>query len=148
MSNTLFVHNSGFRGGASRIVKNERYSGLPGKLRREKCGRLDTIFQQNNIKHIDFLSLDIEGHELNAISTVNLNKVVIDIIISESDAIWPLLQNKYRKHFVTNTDFIYIRKNIVLLIEQNGGQITNWRDIPACFNGTCATKSCWYGRNK
>ncbi len=148
ISNVLFVDNSGFRGGASRIVNNKKYKGLRGNLREQKCARLDEIFHHQNIKHIDFLSLDIEGHELNAISTINFNEVIIDIIISESDTIWPILQHKYIKHFVTNTDFIYIRKKLTLNIIKNGGEITNWYDIPACHNKTCATKSCWYGNIK
>jgi FkbM family methyltransferase len=35
---------------------------------------LENIFDKNNVKKIDFLSLDVEGYELNILKGINLNK--------------------------------------------------------------------------
>lgn len=139
--NVLFVDNIGFKGGASKVVNSLKYKGLRGNVITKNCTRLDTLFKNENIKHVDFLSLDIEGHELNALSTIDFEYTNIDIIISENGKIWPLLKNRYRRYPQKNSDYIYLRKGFKMLIEKNGMNITRWNDLPACYS-KCLVKSC------
>jgi len=47
--------------------------------------RLETIFDIHNIKHIHYLSIDVEGGEYPVIQSINFNKVFIDVIEFESN---------------------------------------------------------------
>eukprot|EP01084_Bolivina_argentea_P149180 260655_1 len=49
------------------------------------CVTLQSIFDAKNIKHIDYMSLDIEGSELHALKGVNWNKTKIDIMSVETN---------------------------------------------------------------
>lgn len=44
---------------------------------------LGSIFTQHNIKKVDFLSLDVEGYEMQALSGVNFDEVEISFILVE-----------------------------------------------------------------
>jgi FkbM family methyltransferase len=47
--------------------------------------RLDTIFEENNISHIHFMSIDVEGAEFSVIKSINFDKVFIDVILFENN---------------------------------------------------------------
>ena len=47
--------------------------------------RLETIFDQYNIKHVDYLSIDVEGAEFEVIKSINFDKVTIDVIGFENN---------------------------------------------------------------
>lgn len=47
--------------------------------------RLDAIFNENNIHHVDLLSIDVEGGEQNVLETIDFDKVEIYIICIELD---------------------------------------------------------------
>lgn len=49
------------------------------------CVRLNTILQKYGISHIDFFSLDVEGHELEVLKTIDFSKITIDVITVEND---------------------------------------------------------------
>lgn len=83
----------------------ERYDGKEQLCSLEKCSRLNIkkfsnefksmktinvktinimdLFQKNNIKHIDYFSLDIEGYELNILNTIDFDKINIDFFTIE-----------------------------------------------------------------
>jgi len=42
--------------------------------------RLETIFDQNNVTHIHYLNIDVEGGEFDVIKSINFDKVFIDVI--------------------------------------------------------------------
>lgn len=42
------------------------------------------IFAENNISQIDFMSLDVEGHELDVLRSINFSKVRVRIIATET----------------------------------------------------------------
>ena len=66
-------------------------------MRTVQCRSLQSIILEGGHRHIDFLSLDVEGHEVQALSSVDLSKVHIDIIISENPRVAELLlRNGYR----------------------------------------------------
>jgi FkbM family methyltransferase len=50
-----------------------------------KTNRLETIFDNNNIKHVHYLSIDVEGGEYAVLSSINFDKVFIDIIGFENN---------------------------------------------------------------
>lgn len=45
--------------------------------------KLQTIFNKYNITYIDYFSLDIEGAEINALNSIDFNKVYIDVMTIE-----------------------------------------------------------------
>lgn len=49
------------------------------------CRTLASIFAEYGIRHIDFFSLDVEGFEAEVLSTINFNRVTIDVLITEID---------------------------------------------------------------
>jgi len=50
-----------------------------------KTKRLETIFAENNVKHVNYLSIDVEGAEFEVIKSINFDKVFIDVIGFENN---------------------------------------------------------------
>ena len=83
--------------------------------------RLDKILEENNFDNIDFMNLDVEGHELEVLKTINFKKtklkyICIEMInhnnlsIKNSDQILDLLEtNKFEQ--LKKFEFNYIFKN-------------------------------------
>jgi len=83
--------------------------------------RLDNILEENNFDNIDFMNLDVEGHELEVLKTINFKKtklkyICIEMInhnnlsIKNSDQILDLLEtNKFEQ--LKKFEFNYIFKN-------------------------------------
>ena len=123
-SNVSFHQGLGWRGGSSKI--------LPGAARPEghgvrtvQCRSLQSIILEGGHRHIDFLSLDVEGHEVQALSSVDLSKVHIDIIISENPRVAELLlRNGYRLQSSAH-DNIWLRSKFEPAITRHGGKVTD-----------------------
>lgn len=47
---------------------------------------LKNIFEEENITHIDYMSIDVEGHELNVIKGIDFNKVKINVLTIENNS--------------------------------------------------------------
>ena len=47
--------------------------------------RIETICQKNDIKHIHYLSIDVEGGEMKVLESINFDKVFIDVIGFENN---------------------------------------------------------------
>jgi len=47
--------------------------------------KLETIFDENKISHVNYLSIDVEGAEFEVIKSINFDKVFIDIIGFENN---------------------------------------------------------------
>ncbi len=77
------------------------------------CKRLETIFGQYNLdkQHISFLSVDVEGAELNVLKSNNWNKYRPEIIILES--------------FEMNIAN-YLKDAVHIFLEQNNYKLLNW----------------------
>ena len=58
-----------------RLDKELYHHGGNKKIVKVKTSRLDTVFEENNIKHIHFLSIDVEGAEFSVIKSINFDKV-------------------------------------------------------------------------
>ncbi len=51
----------------------------------KKQKRLDEILLENNIKYVDYLSIDVEGYELNVLKSINFSKINIKVIGLKND---------------------------------------------------------------
>ena len=73
-------------------------------LTKVKATTLEKILDKQNCKHIDFLSLDTEGYELNILKGLNLDKyrpiyMLIEIYTKDYDNIIEFLESKnYNLH--------------------------------------------------
>lgn len=47
--------------------------------------KIETICEENNINHIHYLSIDVEGGEMKVIKSINFDKVFIDVIAFENN---------------------------------------------------------------
>lgn len=64
--------------------------------------RLETIFDEKNIKHVNYLSIDVEGGEFDVVKSINFEKVFIDVIGFENnydDVSVPILSYLESKNF-------------------------------------------------
>ena len=65
--------------------------------------KLETIFDENNILHINYLSIDVEGAEFEVIKSINFDKVFIDVIGFENnynDVSIPIIKYLETKGFI------------------------------------------------
>jgi FkbM family methyltransferase len=65
--------------------------------------RLETILDQHNIQHIHYLSIDVEGAEMDVIQSINFDKVFIDVIGFENnyqDVSVPIVEYLQSKGYV------------------------------------------------
>lgn len=67
------------------VISDIGYFGGVLKILPMPCVRLDTILDQYQISHIDFLSLDVEGHEIDVLKSIDFSKVTINVIAVEND---------------------------------------------------------------
>ena len=69
--------------------------------------RLDKIFNAHNVKHINYLSVEVEGAEFAVLKSINYNDVFIDVIGFENnyeDTSMPIIQ------FLLDKGFVMIKK--------------------------------------
>ena len=89
-----------------------------------KTQKLETILDQHNISHVNYLSIDVEGAEFEVIKSINFDKVFIDVIGFENnyeDTSIPIIQFLENKNYVmckniTNhkpVDIFMINKNSI-----------------------------------
>jgi len=73
----------------SRHMKRLNYenevTGASTELINVKTKRLETICDENNITHVNYLSIDVEGAEYEVIKSINFDKVFIDVIGFENN---------------------------------------------------------------
>jgi len=65
--------------------------------------KIETICNENNIKHINYLSIDVEGAEFDVIKSINFDTVFIDVIGFENnymDTSIPIIEFLKSKNFV------------------------------------------------
>ena len=79
--------------------------------------RFETICDENNIKHIHYLSIDVEGAEFEVIKSINFNKVFIDIIEFEnnySDKSIPIV------HYLEDNNYVVIHIQLdIFMVHKN-----------------------------
>jgi FkbM family methyltransferase len=65
--------------------------------------KLETIFNEHNVSHIHYLSIDVEGAEFEVIKSINFNKVFIDVIGFENnynDISIPIIEYLKSKNYI------------------------------------------------
>lgn len=86
-----YRYNQHYKAGHSGLNKyyepqqRERVNNLPcrKKLVSVHCVKLQTLLDKYQIKHIDYLSLDVEGGEAAVLESIDFDKTTIDIITLE-----------------------------------------------------------------
>ena len=133
-NNTIFLYNSGYTEMLSGIEEyydekhllrlkkeNIEYGGETNKIIIE-TKRLENILNEYNIKHINYLSIDVECAELEVIKSINFNNVFIDIIGVANK--YENLSSKIIK-YLKNKDFILLNKdNDIFMINKKSKFLT------------------------
>ena len=102
-----------------RLQRENTQMGSTTEIIKVETKKLQTILDKNNIKHINYLSIDVEGAEFEVIKSINFDKVFIDIIGFENnynDVSIPIvdyLQNKGFIHIYTCVDIFMINKKSI-----------------------------------
>jgi FkbM family methyltransferase len=63
-----------------RRERENRKKGSTTRIIQVQTKRLEDIFQAHDIRHVHYLSIDVEGAELDVIRSINFDKVYIDVI--------------------------------------------------------------------
>jgi FkbM family methyltransferase len=69
----------------NRLKSENSQMGSKTSLVTVETKRLETIFDQYSVKHINYLSIDVEGAELEVIKSIHFDKVFIDVIEFENN---------------------------------------------------------------
>ncbi len=100
-----------------RLEKENKEMGGETKIVVVKTKRIETICDKYNIKHINYLSIDVEGAEFDVIKSINFDKVFIDVIGFENnynDTSAPIIE--YLKKF----NYIEIHRALdIFMINKN-----------------------------
>ena len=86
-----------------RLTRENRENNSITQIIDVETKRVETICDIHNIKHIHYLSIDVEGAEFNVIKSINFDKVFIDVIEFENnydDISLPIIQYLESKNFV------------------------------------------------
>jgi len=76
--------------------------------------RLETIFDEYNIKNVNYLSIDVEGAEFDVIKSIDFDKVFIDVICFEVnyiDSSVPIILYLQEKNYF----IIYMTLDIIMI---------------------------------
>jgi FkbM family methyltransferase len=68
-----------------RLEHENKIMGSTTEVIKVKTKKLETILDENNIKHINYLSIDVEGAEFEVIKSIDFDKVFIDVIGFENN---------------------------------------------------------------
>ena len=74
-----------------------------------KTRKLEDILDENKVKHINYLSIDVEGAEFDVIKSINFDKVFIDVIGFENN--YPDVGEEIQK-YLENNGFKFLHKSI------------------------------------
>ena len=88
--------------------ENKNYGGTT-QLIKVKTKKLETICNENNISHINYLSIDVEGAEFEVIKSINFDNVFVDVIGFENnynDTSIPIVK------YLENRNYAVIHKSL------------------------------------
>ena len=115
-TNLYFYHNR------SAINTLSKVSGINAKeIKKIKTQTLDNIIEDSKFKNkiIDYLSIDVEGHELNVMKGFNLKKYKPKLIVLE-------LINPNIKEFYLNKIENVLNSKIYEYMNENNYKLVNW----------------------
>ena len=97
-----------------RLERENKKMGSTTEVIKVNTRKLETIFDENKVSHIQYLSIDVEGAEFEVIKSINFDKVFIDVIGFENnynDASIPIIEYLQDKNFA----FIYDSLDIFMI---------------------------------
>jgi len=86
-----------------RLQSENIHYGSTTEVIKVETKKLETILHENNISHINYLSIDVEGSEFEVIKSINFDKVFIDVIGFENnynDVSVPIVKYLQSKGFI------------------------------------------------
>jgi FkbM family methyltransferase len=102
-----------------RLQNENNRHGSTTELVKVTTKKIETICDENNVSHINYLSIDVEGAEFEVIKSINFDKVFIDVIGFENnfdDNSIPIVQYLNKKNFVVihkSIDIFMINKSSI-----------------------------------
>jgi FkbM family methyltransferase len=100
-----------------RLKKEIQQFGSESKIVDVITRKLESIFEEHNIKHVNYLTIDVEGSEFKVIKSINFDKVFIDVIEFENN--YENISEPIVK-YLEDRDYIIINKNIdIFMIHKN-----------------------------
>ena len=102
-----------------RLKRENDIKGSTTEIIKVNTKKLETIFKENNISHVNYLSIDVEGAEFEVIKSIDFDKVFIDVIGFENnyeDKSHPIIEYLVNRNFVfthKSTDIFMIHKDSV-----------------------------------
>ena len=111
-----------------RLERENKKMGSTTEVIKVNTRKLETIFDENKVSHIQYLSIDVEGAEFEVIKSINFDKVFIDVIGFENnydDECIPIIEYLQDKNFVvfheSTLDIFMINKSSIFF--KNIGEI-------------------------
>lgn len=101
----------------NRLANENQQKGSTPEVIIVNTKKLETIFDENNVQHVNYLSIDVEGAEFEVIKSINFDKVFIDVIGFENnynDVSIPIIKYLENHNFVVihlSLDIFMINKN-------------------------------------
>lgn len=104
-----------------RLERENQQMGSTTEMITVNTKKLETIFSEHNITHVNYLSIDVEGAEFEVIKSINFDKVFIDVIGFENnydDTSIPIIEYLEKHNFMVihkSIDIFMIHKNSVFI---------------------------------
>jgi len=102
-----------------RLQNENNRHGSTTELVKVTTKKIETICDENNVSHINYLSIDVEGAEFEVIKSINFDKVFIDVIGFENnfdDNSIPIIEYLNKKNFLIihkSIDIFMINKSSI-----------------------------------
>ncbi len=106
----------------NRLQFENRQMGSTTKIIKVNTKKLETICDENNISHINYLSIDVEGAEFEVIKSINFDKVFVDVIGFENnynDTAIPIVK------YLEDNNFRVIHKSLDIFMINNKSTFLN-----------------------
>jgi hypothetical protein len=84
--------------------------------------RIDTICEENEINHIHYLSIDVEGAEYDVIKSINFDKVFVDVIEFENN--YPDTSTRIVE-YLSSKGYVVIHKNLDIFMIHRSSQFAD-----------------------
>jgi hypothetical protein len=102
-----------------RLQRENTQTGSTTTIIQVNTKKLETIFEEHKLSHINYLSIDVEGAEFEVVKSIQFDKVFIDVIGFENNFedtgihIIKYLENKNYVLIHKSLDIFMIHKNSI-----------------------------------
>jgi len=98
-----------------------------------KCTTLGRELRKYQVKHVDFMSLDVEGYELPVLQGIDWKNTIIDVIVAENkreSTVQFIIEKGYQRYTGVLKDDIYIRDGTGYTVNENfAGWLENTKHL-------------------